>query len=424
MSKRTFLFLIFSFLSLFPLKTYADNYATNRCYNFLKILNNKNIKINKSFIIREAVNWGRIAVKKDNNNPDSHDCLGEAYLKEGRINSGVKQLDYSLFLLHERNKNGLKKMKIVLSKKLSNFLPFFSIIYFSIIFLSFLISIIYLFFLKKGRLKILKYINGYKKSIFGIEFKLLFLIILVSISLYSFVLFILAIIEIGFNGYQTGFNFLKMSFSGLVAIGTISMAYVTYINITKTSISLSALKLREQFESLQSLFFSYNNFNFLNSVHNAGGYFILVLDETAGFSLLSSAESNEIKNKGDFIIMITNYVKTSNNIKKVENFIQFYYSNKKDILLLLESVGDEEIFQIIPDLFKNILEFSKNFKEYLDLLNKYNISYEFNIMESIKEEKKLQKLIKELKEKSDNLYKLYKEIIEKIPIIVKKLEII
>ena len=84
--------------------------------------------------------------------------------------------------------------------------------------------------------------------------------------------------------------------------------------------------------------------------------------------------------------MIANYVKTYNNINKIENFIQFYYSNKKDILLLLESIGDEELFQIMPNLFKNILEFKQNFKKYSDLLNKYNISYELNIMESVKEE--------------------------------------
>ena len=393
MFKKAFLILFFLLISLFSLKTYADNYATNKCFNFLKILNNKNIKINKSSIIRESVNWGRIAVKKDNNNPDAHDCLGEAYLKDGRINAGVKQLDYYLFLLHERNKIGLKKLNVVISKKLSNFLFIFSIIFFSIIFLSFLISMIYLFFLKKGRLKILKYINDYKKSMLGIEFKLLFLIILASISIYSFFLFILAILETGFNGYQTGFNFLKMSFSGLVAVGTISMAYATFINITKTSMSLSALKLRKQFESLQSLFFSNNNFNFLNSVHNAGRDFILVLDETAGLASLDHEKSNKIKNEGNFIIIIADYEKASNNIKKIENFIKFYDSNKRDISLLLESVGDEECFQIILDFFKkNILKkFKQSFEEYLDLLKKYNISYgnpsqKLNICQPIKQE--------------------------------------
>ena len=425
MFKRIFfLFFVFFISLLFPLKTYASSYATNSCYNFLKALNNKKSKINKSFEIRESVTWGLIAVKKNPKDPDAHECLGEAYLKAGHVNSGIKQLDYSMFLLHEQNKNTFKKKGHLLSKQFSHPLHLFIIILFAVMLLSMLIGGIKLFF-KKGRLKVLKSINDFKKNILGIEFKLSFLIIMVSIATFSFFLLILSFMEIILDNNQIGFNFLKISFSGLVSVGTVSMAYVSYLGISKSSLRLSALDLQNQFKSIQS---SYINFG--STIRDAKGYNILILDGYPGQKvwgvLLDPQKSEEIKNKGDFIITIADYGTNFNDIYndiigKKEKFIDYYKSNEKDISLLLEGIGDEELLKIIPDLYKKIINYNDLFKTYLKLLKKYNISPELNLNV---EEEKLKIIIKELKKPSDVLYKLDTEIINAIAIVVKKLEIV
>ncbi len=285
------------------------------------------------------------------------------------------------------------------------------------------IGAIYLFS-EKGKLKIVKYINDYKKSLFGIEFKLIFLIVMGIISMISLVLIILGIIEIIIsNNYQTGFNFFKISFSGFVAVGTISMGYVGFLNISKASyIKFPALDLKKQLESIQFIYFA-------SAIRDVKGYNVLILDRNlgkkAGEALFDNQKSEEIKNKGDFIITIADYETNYNDIYyndiigKKENFINYYKSNKKDISLLLEGIGDEELFKIIPDLYKKIIEYNKLFKNYLNLLKEYNISPVLNV-----EEENLRRIIKELKEPSAVLYKLDTEITNAIAIVVKKLEIV
>lgn len=112
-NKTIFLAFIGLFLLLFPIKTYANSFASKKCLHYVKAIKNNG---DKKFDISEAISWGNIAVKKYPDSMTAHECLADVYLKDGMLYNAETQNNELQILIHKRIQ--ILKRKIIKEKRI------------------------------------------------------------------------------------------------------------------------------------------------------------------------------------------------------------------------------------------------------------------------------------------------------------------
>ena len=295
----------------------------------------------------------------------------------------------------------------------------------------------------KGEQFSIKWLDDLISRFSGWEFKMSVYVIVFLIFTSSTIFLIFGALS-GFTNISFGLHLISYSFSGFVAVGTIALAISTYyLSLSRTSLKLLASSLKYEINEFKKDFECLNIdrqiyiYGFptgrIGSTKYQSLYFLpfdlYIQNEVAmGLGLPQGIKEKEAKDKDNFIIFLSNKQKESDYYSKK---IKYNYSNQYEQNLknnkLTTLIRDKYLREEIIDLYASIYEFTKNLEDYIlfYISKKNEIS---SIIQTIKNREPIDSpiydIIPELKRKSGNLYKLYKEFFEKYRAIDEKLSII